>query len=102
MHGIGAIPSPPFSALHLGPLTVHAYALCILAGIAAAMWLGDRRWLARGGREGEVATVALWAVPFGIVGGRLYHVVSDPELYYVAPRAPRRDRLSRRHPGPTT
>lgn len=85
---VASIPSPPFSALHLGPLTVHMYAIAILTGIALALWLGDRRWIARGGLPGEVVNVAIWAVPFGIVGGRLYHVISDPELYFTAGRDP--------------
>ena len=76
------IPSPPISALHLGPLTIHMYALAIITGIVVAIWLGDRRWRERGGCRGEVADVAVWAVPFGIVGGRLYHLVTDPELYF--------------------
>jgi prolipoprotein diacylglyceryltransferase len=82
------IPSPPISALHLGPLTVHMYALAIIAGILVAIWVGDRRWRARGGYPGEVADVAVWAVPFGIVGGRLYHLVTDPELYFTRGQHP--------------
>jgi prolipoprotein diacylglyceryl transferase len=85
---VAYIPSPPVSAIHLGPLTIHFYALAILSGIFLAIWLGNRRWLARGGRVGEVATVAVWAVPFGILGGRLYHVLSDPELYFKTGRQP--------------
>jgi prolipoprotein diacylglyceryl transferase len=61
---------------------VRAYALCILAGIVVAIWLGDRRWRARGGREGDVLDVAAWAVPFGIVGGRLYHVITSWQPYF--------------------
>jgi prolipoprotein diacylglyceryl transferase len=76
------IPSPPISALRLGPLTIHMYALAIITGIVVAVWLGDRRWRERGGYRGEVADVAVWAVPFGIVGGRLYHLITDPELYF--------------------
>lgn len=82
------IPSPSVSAIHLGPLTVHFYALAILTGIALAVWLGDRRWIARGGSPGDVVSIAVWAVPFGIVGGRLYHLLSDPELYFVPGRDP--------------
>ena len=46
------------------------------------MWLGERRWAARGGSPGMVIDVAVWAVPFGLVGGRLYHVVTDYQLYF--------------------
>ncbi len=77
-----SIPSPEQSVWYLGPLPVRAYALCIVVGILVAMWVGDRRWVARGGRRGLVYDVALWAVPFGIVGGRLYHVLTDWPTYF--------------------
>lgn len=77
-----AIPSPSQGVWHLGPFPVRAYALCILAGIVLAIWLGQRRLTERGGPPGAVADVAIWAVPFGIVGGRLYHVVSSPDAYF--------------------
>jgi prolipoprotein diacylglyceryl transferase len=73
---------------HLGPIPVRAYALCIVAGIVVAVLLTRRRWAARGGRADDVLDVALWAVPFGIAGGRLYHVVTDPELYFTAGKQP--------------
>ena len=88
MHPLASIPSPTFSEIHLGPLTVHMYAIMILIGIGVAVWLGDRRWQARGGLPGEVADIAVWAVPFGILGGRLYHLATDPELYFVHGRDP--------------
>ncbi len=68
----------------LGPFPVRAYALAIIVGIVAGVLIGDRRWVARGGRSGTVADVAVWAVPFGIVGGRLYHVITSPEAYFGA------------------
>jgi prolipoprotein diacylglyceryl transferase len=83
-----AIPSPTVSVLRLGPLSIHLYALCIVAGILVALWLTDRRWKARGGGPGQVGDVAGWAVLFGIVGGRLYHVVTDPELYFARGKHP--------------
>src|SRR5690349_9378946 len=79
---LASIPSPSEGVWHLGPLPLRAYALCILAGIVAAIWIGDRRWRARGGREGTVGDVAVWAVPAGIIGGRIYHVVTTPEPYF--------------------
>ncbi|MBN9109758.1 MAG: prolipoprotein diacylglyceryl transferase [Pseudonocardia sp.] len=82
------IPSPPQGVWHLGPLPIRAYALCILLGIAVAVWWTRRRWVARGGAADDVLDVAIWAVPFGIVGGRLYHVISDPELYFAPGREP--------------
>lgn len=76
------IPSPDHGVWYLGPLPIRGYALSIIAGIIAAIWLGERRWIARGGRPGEVSDIAVWAVPFGIVGGRLYHVLTDNERYF--------------------
>jgi prolipoprotein diacylglyceryl transferase len=82
------IPSPNDGVWNLGPLPIRAYALCIILGIVAAIWIGERRWVARGGRPGEVSDLALWAVPFGLVGGRLYHVVTDWHLYFGEDRNP--------------
>lgn len=82
------IPSPDQGVWHLGPLPIRAYALCIILGIGLAIWLGEKRWVARGGKPGEVGDVAIWAVPFGLVGGRLYHVITDNELYFRAGKNP--------------
>jgi prolipoprotein diacylglyceryl transferase len=82
------IPSPGQGVWHIGPLPIRAYALCIIAGIVVAVWLGDRRWIARGGRAGQIGDIAIWAVPFGIVGGRLYHVITDNGLYFGAGKNP--------------
>ena len=76
------IPSPSDGVWNLGPLPLRGYALCIIAGILAAIWIGERRWVARGGKPGEVSDLAVWAVPFGLVGGRLYHVLTDYQLYF--------------------
>jgi len=76
------IPSPSQGVWHLGPFPIRAYALCILLGIVVAIWLGERRLVERGGPRGSVADVAVWAVPFGIVGGRVYHVLSSPDAYF--------------------
>jgi prolipoprotein diacylglyceryl transferase len=75
------IPSPSQGVWHLGPLPIRAYALCIILGVIAAVVIGERRWVARGGRKGAVADVAGIAVPFGLVGGRIYHVVTSPTQY---------------------
>lgn len=82
------LPSPTVSAFHVGPLTIHFYALCILAGIVVAVWLTSRRWTARGGAPGQVLDICLWAVPAGIIGGRIYHVITDPELYFLPGKNP--------------
>ncbi|HEY0617361.1 MAG TPA: prolipoprotein diacylglyceryl transferase, partial [Kribbella sp.] len=76
------IPSPSQGVWHLGPLPLRAYAICILAGIFAGYWLGRKRWVARGGSPEILADVIMWAVPFGLVGARIYHVITDNELYF--------------------
>jgi prolipoprotein diacylglyceryl transferase len=71
--------------LEIGPLTIHYYALCIIMGIAVAIWLGDKRFRAHAvnGRS-VVSEVAITAVPVGIIGGRIYHVISSPSAYFGA------------------
>ncbi|MGA5041091.1 prolipoprotein diacylglyceryl transferase [Streptomyces capoamus] len=76
------IPSPSHGVLYLGPIPLRGYAFCIIIGVFVAVWLGNKRWIARGGQSGTVADIAVWAVPFGLVGGRLYHVITDYELYF--------------------
>ena len=85
---LASIPSPSQSVWQIGPFPLRAYALCIILGIVVAVWMGERRWVARGGQPGTVGDIAVWAVPFGVVGGRLYHVVTDPELYFGEDRNP--------------
>ncbi|MFE5301762.1 prolipoprotein diacylglyceryl transferase [Streptomyces sp. NPDC056632] len=76
------IPSPSTGVIHLGPIPLRGYAFCIIIGVFVAVWLGNKRWIARGGTAGTVADIAVWAVPFGLVGGRLYHVITDYQLYF--------------------
>ncbi|WP_280493977.1 prolipoprotein diacylglyceryl transferase [Nocardia farcinica] len=76
------IPSPPQGVWHIGPIPLRAYALCIILGIVVAIWWGERRWQQRGGREGTVLDVAMFAVPFGLIGGRAYHVATDWRKYF--------------------
>jgi prolipoprotein diacylglyceryl transferase len=85
---LASVPSPSQGVWHLGPLPIRAYALCIIAGVVVAIWLGEKRWVARGGRPGQVGDIAIWAVPFGLVGGRLYHVITDWRLYFGEGREP--------------
>ncbi len=82
------LPSPDQGVWYLGPFPVRGYALCIILGVIAAVWLGERRWVARGGQPGTVGDIAVWAVPFGLVGGRLYHVLTDPQLYFAEGKDP--------------
>jgi len=79
---LAAFPSPSQGVWHLGPLPIRAYALFIILGIIAALVVGDRRWVARGGEAGVIYDVALWAVPFGLIGGRLYHLATDWRTYW--------------------
>lgn len=77
-----SIPSPSTGVIYLGPLPLRAYSLFIILGILVAIWLGNKRWIAKGGKPGQVSDVALFAVPFGIIGGRIYHVATDWEKYF--------------------
>jgi prolipoprotein diacylglyceryl transferase len=76
------IPSPSNGVWRLGPVPIRGYALCIIVGIFAAAVLADRRYRARGGAIGVMNEISTWAVPFGLVGGRLYHVITDWSDYF--------------------
>lgn len=76
------LPSPAEGVWYLGPLPIRAYALAILIGIFVAIWITDKRWVARGGQAGQIGDVALWAVPAGIIGARVYHVLTDWSTYF--------------------
>jgi prolipoprotein diacylglyceryl transferase len=75
-------PDPVFSQFSLGPLTIHTYALCIIAGIIAAVLITQRRLGKRGAEPGTVLDVIIWAVPLGIVGARFYHVFTHVGDYF--------------------
>jgi prolipoprotein diacylglyceryl transferase len=77
-----SIPSPSQSVWYLGPVPLRAYALSILAGILVALWMTRRRWADRGGDPDTVLEISFWAVPFGIVGGRIYHLITSPDAYF--------------------
>ena len=76
------IPTPSRSAVGLGPVTIHFYALCILVGTIVAIVLGRRRYAALGGDPDEILDIAIYAIPAGIVGGRIYHVITSPDTYF--------------------
>lgn len=82
------IPSPSINGFSLGPVTIRFYALCLIAGIIAAWWLGSRRWRERGGQQETFETVVLWAIPIGIVGARVYHVLTHLGDYFGPGRNP--------------
>ena len=73
------IPSPPVSGFHVGPLSVHVYGLMYVIGISLAVLIARRRWQAQGGDPALVGDVAIWAVPAGIVGGRIYFDLTTPK-----------------------
>ena len=77
-----SIPSPSISSFEIGPFRIHFYALFILLGIAIAIWFGNQRLKSRGGKPGAVLDIALWAVPFGIIGGRIFHVLTHWGFYF--------------------
>lgn len=82
------LPSPPISSISIGPLTIHFYALCILAGIVVAAVLGARRVERQGMARDQFESMLLWVVVIGIIGARLYHVITDHELYFGPGRQP--------------
>ncbi len=83
-----SIPSPDISKFQIGPLTIHIYALCLMAGMVFAWWLGSRRWKERGGLAETFETIVLVAIPSGIVGARIYHVLTHWEDYFGPGRNP--------------
>jgi len=79
-----AIPSPDISFIDIGPLRIHFYALFMLAAIAAATAITGRRMRRLDFPSGAALDIATWAVPIGILGGRLYHVFTHPTDYFYA------------------
>jgi prolipoprotein diacylglyceryl transferase len=82
MNLFSSIPSPTVSSFTLGPVTVHYYALFILSGIIVATIITAGRMKARGMEAGAAIDIAIWAVPFGIIGGRLFHVFTHANDYF--------------------
>jgi prolipoprotein diacylglyceryl transferase len=79
---LGSIPSPASNEIVIGPIHLRAYGVAIALGVLAGVWLARRRWAARGGDPEDITTIALWAVPAGLIGARLYHVVTDWQKYF--------------------
>ncbi|MEU2610872.1 prolipoprotein diacylglyceryl transferase [Micromonospora sp. NPDC007271] len=84
MTPLAALPSPSTAVWQLGPFPLRAYALCIIVGIAVACVVTEHRLRRRGVAPGAVLDIAIWAVPAGIVGARIYHVITSPEKYFGA------------------
>ena len=82
---IAAIPSPHTGVYHLGPFTLHMYGVMLLLAIAACIWLTGRRWVAWGGDWDLVFRVAVWGVIAGVIGARIYHLITswdqDPAIH---------------------
>jgi prolipoprotein diacylglyceryl transferase len=75
---LASIPSPSEGAIHIGPLQLRAYGLMIALGVVAGVWLAGRRFEQKGiGTTEDVTYIAMWAVPAGVIGSRLYHVITD-------------------------
>ncbi|HEX4015491.1 MAG TPA: prolipoprotein diacylglyceryl transferase [Frankiaceae bacterium] len=77
-----SIPSPSEGVVHLGPVPLRGYALCIAVGVIVGVLLAERRMRARGAPPGAAADIATVAVPFGIIGARLYHIITTPDPYF--------------------
>lgn len=76
------IPTPSSSTLELGLFPIHYYALCILLGIFVAIWITKKRYLALGGDPNDISDLAIYVIPVGIIGGRIYHVITSPQKYF--------------------
>jgi prolipoprotein diacylglyceryl transferase len=74
---LASIPSPPSNVIELGPISLRAYGLMIALGVIAAVLVSQKRWTARGGDPDDITAVAMWAVPAGLIGSRVYHVFTD-------------------------
>jgi prolipoprotein diacylglyceryl transferase len=74
---LASIPSPPSNAIHLGDLQLRYYGMCIALGVFAAIWLADRRHVARGGNRDDWGYIGMWGALAGLVGARVYHVITD-------------------------
>ena len=76
------IPSPTISQFSIGPVTIHFYALCILLGIVLAVWMTTVHWKRYGGNFDQILDITLVAVPSGIIGARIYHIITTPERFF--------------------
>jgi prolipoprotein diacylglyceryl transferase len=83
-----SIPSPSTGVWEIFGFPLRAYALCIIAGIVVGMMMSTRRWRARGGTADSLEAVVIVAIPFGIIGARIYHVITDYQLYFGPGRDP--------------
>ena len=75
------LPSPSRGSIDLGFLDLRAYGMMIALGVVAAVWVAQKRWVAKGGHEDDITAIASWAVPAGLIGARVYHVATDWKRY---------------------
>ena len=78
---LASIPSPDSGVIDIGPIPVHAYGLLLAIGVLVAAWIAERRWVARGFDGKTFSDMAVWIVVGGVVGARVYHVISDYQLF---------------------
>jgi prolipoprotein diacylglyceryl transferase len=78
---LASIPSPDSGVIDIGPIPVHAYGLLLAVGVLVAAWIAERRWVARGYDAKTFNDMAVWIVIGGVVGARVYHVISDYQLF---------------------
>ena len=78
---LASIPSPDNGVIDIGPIPLHAYGLLLAIGVLVAAWIAERRWVARGFDGKTFSDMAVWIVVGGVVGARVYHVISDYQLF---------------------
>ena len=78
---LASLPSPSSNAIHIGPLQLRAYGLAIAIGVVVAVWIAQRRRAARGGNAEDISRLAVWSVIAGLIGARLYHVMTDYQRF---------------------
>jgi len=81
MQVLASIPSPSRNLINIGPLELRAYGIMIALGVIASVWLAGKRYEERGHNGEHMATIAMWAVPAGVVGARIYHVITDNQRF---------------------
>ena len=75
------LPSPSGGAIHIGSFQIRAYGLMIALGVLAAVKFASVRWRQRGGKPEDISAIATWAVPAGLIGARIYHVITDYQRF---------------------
>jgi phosphatidylglycerol---prolipoprotein diacylglyceryl transferase len=76
-----SIPSPSENIVHLGPVPLHMYGLMLAIGILVAVRVAETRWVRRGHSAKEFSDIVIWIVVAGVIGARVYHVITDYQLF---------------------